>query len=153
MRGVYTGEIKISGLATAKSLLLATIPTNKVVEILETHVSNSSNETNEQIEITWAKVTTLGTPVGTAITPTPTEAGDQAAGLTTFIMNLTTEPTTVSTTLVHDHEGVPSLTGYHKEPVPEARLYMTGGDTWVLKNLAALTAADVVVNVKFRVIG
>jgi hypothetical protein len=153
MRGVYTAQIPIAGLAAAKTLLMMTIPTNRVFEILETHVSNETNETNEQLKITWQKITTLGSPVGTAITPRETEEGDQASAITTCIGNLTTEPTTYTANTEHDPDGVPSLTGYHKEPVPEARFYMSGGDSWGLRILTAPTAFDARVNVKFREIG
>jgi hypothetical protein len=81
MRGVYTSGISISSLSAAKTLLYITAASTHVIEVLTSFIGNSgSNVTNQQLKALWQRITTLGTPTGTSITPTPTERGDQAAG-------------------------------------------------------------------------
>jgi hypothetical protein len=140
-------------LGSAKTLLLITVQANRVLEILETHVVNESNETNEQLKITWQRITTLGAPIGTSVVARETEEGDQPTAISTLLGNLTTEPTTYGAGTEHDPEGVPSLIGYHKEPIPECRFYMSGGDSWGLRILTAPTAFDARVIVELREIG
>jgi hypothetical protein len=153
MRGVYTIDAKITSLSTSKSLVLLTAPATACLEILSASVGNAgTNVTNQQLEVEFARVTTLGSPVGTAQTPSPEENGDQAAAATATV-NLTTEPTTVSTTKVFDHQGFASLAGYQHVPVPEERINVPPSGSIVLKMMTAPTAFDCVVSVRYREIG
>jgi hypothetical protein len=152
MRGVYTVDIKISALAAAKTLLLLQAPAGACVEIISAMVGSSgSNVTNQQLEAEWAKVTTLGSPTGTAITPSPQEHGDVAAG-STVTGNLTVEPTTYSAQ-IYDHQGFPSLGGYQHQPVPEERIVVSPSAAIGLKLISTPTSLDLVVRVVFREIG
>lgn len=147
-RGHYEAEIAISGLSSARTLLYWTAPAAKAVEVLLATVGNCSNETNEQIQLAWQRVNALGTPTGTALTPTPCQQGDQAAG-STVVGNVTaSEPSYVANTKI-GAQGVPSLQGYrYDEPFT-----IQPGATYGLRLLTGPTAFDAQVNVRAREIG
>src|SRR6516162_3863695 len=122
MRGVYTTAGKCAGITAARTLGYLTAPSAAVVELLSLTVTNESNATNFQFEIAVKRITTLGTPSATSVTPSPHEAGDQAAGSTTKI-NCTSEPTTYGVTI--PQEGAASLVGYRWEPLTDLeRIYV-----------------------------
>lgn len=152
MRGVYRANIKISSLNSARTLLYITGAANKVIEILSAYITNSSNTTNQQLESLWSRVTTLGTPTATTITPTPTEIGDQAAG-STVKGNVTASEPTYSATVNFGYQGWASLAGYQYAPVPEERNYISAADTWGLRMLSTPTAFDAEIECSFREIG
>lgn len=152
MRGVYTASIPISALAAAKTLLYITAAANKPVQILSAHIGNTSNETNEQLLATLQRVNALGTPTGTAVTPAPHEAGDQAAAAT-CVGNVTAgEPTYVASTEV-GRKGFASVNGYDFLPTPEEQPIIQGGATWGLRMINAPTSFDALVTVTFRELG
>ncbi len=150
MRGVYTAATKISGLNAQKTLMYLTAPAAKVVEIIAATVTNESNVTNQQVEIQISNITTLGTPTATAVTPTPHEAGDQAAGSTVKANVTASEPTYGS---VLTQEGAASLHGYRFEPQPDERIYVAPGASVGIRILTTPTAFDCDVRLTFREIG
>ncbi len=150
MRGVYTASIKISGLNAAKTLLYLTAPSNKVVEVLSATVTNESNATNFQGEVSIENISTLGTPTKTDITPTPHEKGDQAAG-STVAGNVTASEPTYGTVITR--EGFASLVGYRHEPQPEERIYVQGDSSIGVRLITTPTAFDADVRLTFREIG
>lgn len=152
MRGVYTAEIKVTAFASIKGAILIQAPALKAVEIISAHIGSvGTNVTNQQLEAVIARVATLGAPVGTAITPNPEEAGDQASG-STVTGNLTTDITTYGVNL--DHQGFASLAGYQYAPVPEERALIPPAGSAILRlPVAPGVAFDAVVQVKFREIG
>jgi len=152
MRGVYTANIKISGLAAAKTLMYITVPADKVVEILSASTTNATNETNEQIECTLQRVTTLGTPTATTLTPAKHEPGDQVAGSTVKGNVTASEPTYTADTEI-GREGASSLGGWYFDPTPEERPIIPGQATMGLRILAAPTAFDAIIRLTFREIG
>ncbi len=153
IRGTYTATIKISALAAAKTLIYITAPSNRLVEVLDTHIGPDSNTTNQELEATWQRISTLGTPTGTTITPAPQEKGDQAAA-STVVGNITaSEPTYAANTDI-GHKGFSSLGGLDLTPIPEARgPYIQGSDTWGLRMISAPTSMDTQVTVVFREMG
>jgi hypothetical protein len=148
MRGTYTALLRITGLNAAKTLLYITAPSNKNVRLLSSSVTNESNETNEQEICTWQKIGTLGTPTATTLTPTPHEAGDQAAASTVKGNVTASEPTYSSNTEV-GIEGFSSLGGWYFDPTPEERPIIAGGASWGLRILNAPTSFDCVVSARF----
>jgi hypothetical protein len=152
MRGVYTAQVSISALAAAKTLMYVTAPADKVVEILSAEVSNKSNETNEQLECTFQRVTTLGTPTATTLTPSKHENGDQAAGSTVKGDVTASEPTYGTNTEI-GRAGFASLAGWRFDPVPEERPIIPGQGTLGLRMLSTPTAFDAVVRITFREVG
>ncbi len=151
MRGVYTADIKLTAWASNKGVILIQAPALKAVEIISAHIGNvGSNVTNQQLEAIIARVATLGSPVGTAITSNPEEAGDQAAG-STVTGGLTTDITAYGVNL--DHQGFASLAGYQYAPVPEERALIPPAGSGIMRLPVAPTAFDLVAQVKFREIG
>lgn len=152
MRGVYTAASGITGLSSVRTLMYITAPADKVVEILATSVTNSSNETNEQLLCQWQRIATIGSPVTTLLTPSKHEAGDQAAGSTVGCNITASEPNyTVNTAI--GAEGFNSLGGWFYRPTPEERPTIGGQTTMGLRILNAPTAFDAVVSCTFREIG
>jgi hypothetical protein len=152
MRGIYEASIHIAGLNALKSLMIFQVPAAKHMSILSAQVSNASNNTNQQLEAGFYKITTLGSPVGTAVTPGQIEVGDAASAIT-VTANLTTEPTTYSAT-AFGLAGFSSLAGWQYQPVPEERLLMAASTNWGLKLTdTAPTAFDCDVYVRWQEIG
>ena len=150
MKGVYTASYKIAGLNLSKTMMYLTAPSNKVVEIIACTVTNESNATNQQMEIQIANVSTLGTPTATAVTPTPHEASDQAAG-STVKANVTANEPTYGSALTQ--EGAPSLQGYRFEPQPDERLYVAPGASVGIRMITNPTAMDTDIRLTFKEIG
>ena len=149
MKGVYVAQCKISSLSAAKTLMYITAPAALCVEILGASVTNASNETNEQIEVTLQRIGTLGTPTATTLTPSKTEFGDQAAQ-STVKGNVTASEPTYSANTLQGYEGVASLGGYRYDPIPEERMYLKPGESVGLQILNSPTAFDAIVQMKFR---
>lgn len=159
MRGVYSCAYRIAGVTAARTLLYLTAPSTKVVEILSASVTNESNETNEQILCGLQRITTLGTPTATTITPGKHETGDQAASSVVKANVTASEPTYPAVAQGADIpmaiglEGCSSLGGWFFQPVPEERPIVTAGDSWGLRLVNAITSADLVIRLTMREIG
>lgn len=154
MRGVYDANIKISGLSSARTLMLITAPATAVVKILSAKVTDASNATNQQLECCWQLVSSLGSPTSTGITPAKHERGDQAAA-STVVGNVTaSEPTYTANTNL-DQGGFPSLAGWQHAPIEEERIIIAPGATYGLRLLSPSTptSQDTDVVVKFQEIG
>jgi hypothetical protein len=149
-RGVYTAVYKIAGLNASKTLMYLTAPSTKAVEIIGVTVTNESNATNQQNQVAIANISTLGTPTATAVTPTPHEAGDQAAG-STVKANVTASEPTYGTTITQ--EGFASVVGYRHEPAPEERLIVTPGSSVGIRMITTPQAMDTDIRLTFREIG
>jgi len=139
MRGVYTAQITITGAQAAKTLVYIQSPSTCVVEILSASLGNANLGTAEQWNIGLFRVTTIGSPTGTTITPEKHEVGDavSAAGAATGVLgNLTAEPTTYSSVAI-DRQGASDLAGYRYDPIPEERPIVPPGGAIGLRLLTA----------------
>jgi hypothetical protein len=152
MRGTYTATYKISGLTTARTLMYLTAAATHVVEIIEASVWNASNETNEQIECALQRVSALGTPTATVVTPAKDENGDQAAAATVKA-NVTASEPSYSANTEMGYAGASSLAGYLYEPPAAGRPLIPPSGTVGLRLLQAVTAFDAIVRIRFREIG
>lgn len=152
MRGVYTATVAISALAANKTLMYITAAAAKPVQILSAHIGNSSNETNEQLKATFKRVSSLGTPTATTLTPSKHELGDQAAG-STVKGDVTASEPTYSSNSEFGRQGFASLNGYHFTPTPEEQPIIQGGETVGLYMESSPTAFDAIVTITFREIG
>ncbi len=159
MRGVYTAAYRITGVTAAKTLLYLTAASNRVIEILSASVTNESNETNEQMLCTLQRVTTLGTPTATTVTPGKHEQGDQSAASVVKANVTASEPTYGAIAAGADVigafglEGSSSLGGWFYAPTPEERVYVSAADTYGIRSVNAIASADLVVRLTFREIG
>lgn len=152
MRGVYTAEISISSLSSAKTLMLLTAPSTACLEILSVSTSNLTSETSEQLSIGLFNVTTIGSPSGTAVTPEKHENLDAAASATAS-GNLSGEPSAYSSKGI-DVQGVNSLSSYRYDPMPEERPIVGPSRAIGVRMLTAPTNSfDCRVQVVFREIG
>jgi len=152
MRGVFTATITISGLNSGRTLMYLTAPSDKVFKILSAHIGNSSNETNEQCLACFKRVSSLGTPTASNVTPAKHEAGDQASG-GTVKGNVTASEPTYSSNTEFGRQAFASLNGYHFQPTPEEQPTVKGGETVGLVLENSPTAFDAVVTVTYQEIG
>lgn len=150
MRGVYVATAEIASLAAAKTLMYITAPAAAAVEILSIRLTNQSNETNEQLEVTLKRVSSLGTPTATSVTPTKCEAGDQSAGSTVKANVTSSEPTYSD---VIGRWGISSLAGLDDAPIPEARRWIAPGATAGLYMESTPSSFDAGVEIVFREVG
>lgn len=148
MRGPYTVSHKISSLAAAKTLLYLTAPAGKLVKILSASVTNASNETNEQLEAGFQRITTLGTPTATAKTPAPNDPGDPAAGSTVKADVTASEPTYTADT-EFGREGFSSLAGWFFKADDQEPLIVAAGASIGLRMLSTPAAFDAVLKLVF----
>ena len=153
MRGVYTAKIRMTGIAAAKTLLYIVAPSTAVIELLEASVTEDGVTTADQLEIGIDRISALGTPTATSVTPSPTEVGDQASGCTVK-GNVTASEPTYSTNL--DHQSVFNEAGYYYAPLPEDRDYIPPSGSLGIRLLNPAVPANTynfVVTAKWREIG
>ncbi len=154
MRGCYEASYAIAALAAAKTLMYITAPATACVEILSASVTNRSNETNEQADCVISKISSLGTPTATTVTPSKTEQGDQAAGSTVKGEVTGSEPTyATGPAIEHGRGGFASLAGWQYAPIPEERVVIAPGASWGIRLLSSPSAFDAAVCIRFREIG
>lgn len=153
MRGVYTAYVRISANTAAKTLAYITAASTHAVTVLSAAVTNESNENNEQILVVWQRITTLGTPTATTLTPSKHESGDQAAACTVKGNVTASEPTTYTANTEIGGEGAPSLNGWYYNPAPEERFTIAPSASSGLRLINAMASSDLVVRVTFMEIG
>jgi hypothetical protein len=162
MQQTYEVVADIAALAAAKTLIFITA--NKLTEIIYASVTNADTEASEQIECSIHKVETLGSPVGTAVTPTIVDGsrGTMVSGVyvphpaaATVKVNLTVEPTTYTSAPAEEigHEGGPSVGGWYYSIPDKARKKIPAGESWGLRLLSTPMAFNAVARVVFREIG
>lgn len=115
----YSGTYAAKTTATT----LVTIEADaKPLYIIGVSVTNEDNETNEQWPIEIARITTVGSLAGSAVTAEKDSQADAAA--TAIILGvITTEPDAYNAT-PYDYQGIPSLVGYRFDPPEDARPFL-----------------------------
>lgn len=151
MRGVYTAHYDIAGISSAKTLMLLTAPSSAVLEIIGVHTTNLDVETSEQLSIGLYRVSTIGSPTGTSVTPEKHEAGDAVAAAT-VLANLSAEPTTYASNPI-DKQGVNNLAGYHYDPIPEERPIVAPSAAIGVRLLVAPSSFNCSIMIIYREIG
>jgi hypothetical protein len=156
-KGVYTASIRVTGLTSARTLMYLTAPSTAVVELLNIHVTNESNATNQQLSIRIHKVTALGSPTATTLTPAKHENGSAAASSTVKGNVTASEPAYDGESLnIYGAMGVPSLIGYHFEPISqEERVYVAPSATYGLRLFRPTgpTSFNAAITMTFKEIG
>jgi hypothetical protein len=150
-RGVYKCNIKIAGLNTARTLMYITTPATCAVEIISATVGNESNSTNQQSSVKLTRVTTLGTPSATTVTPSPTDVGDVAAASTVKGNVTASEPT--YGTVDFGLQGFATLSGWGYFPGPDERITIPPSATMGLRFVTTPTAFDADIEITMREIG
>jgi hypothetical protein len=130
---------------------------NVHAEVLYVSVTNASNATNQQIECRVDRITTLGTPTATTVTPESHEPGDQAASAVVKANVTASEPTYRSDTggaSALSAEGEPSLSGFFWEPAANRTILATNAKPVGVRLITASPVAfDCLVNLTHREIG
>ena len=155
MRGVVSYIYELPAITSARTLMYITAPGSNVIEVLDSWVTWPSLDTNEQAEITWDKISTLGTPTATTVSGMYHEYGMSGGGaLSTVKGNVTaSEPTYAGTGNRFAHEGVASLSGWRYAPQPESRFYIEPSGSYGIRNMATITSAVLIVGIVVREIG
>lgn len=154
MRGVYRANGQVTGLTAGRTLVYVTAPATAAVEILSARVSPvGSNVTNQNLEAALQRVSSLGTPTGTTLTPAKAENGDAAAA-STVVGDVTANEPTYAANTQHDRSGFASLAGYQHAPVPEERVVIPPSATVGLRLLTtSFASCDLDYEICFREIG
>ena len=96
----------------------------------------------------------VGTPTATTVVPAKHEAGDQAAASVVKANVTAAEPTYAAVNVdEYGNQGLPSLSGYHFEPVLEARPLLAVNTDYGLRLMVAVTSFDADIEVTFREVG
>lgn len=153
MRGVYECNGTMGATTAAATAIYLINAADMVLEILSASLTNTSNETNEQLEACLQRITTIGTPTATAFTPAPREKGDVASSVACKFDVTASEPSYTAATEV-GRKGFPSLGGWQWLPTPEERLVVSPSESIGLRLLTASPTSLVLhVNIVFREIG
>lgn len=154
MGQVYEASFSIAGLTTSRTLMWQTAPADAITAIMSAHVTNATNETNEQFEVVFQRITTLSTPTSTAVVPGPKNVGYTTSGVT-MEANVTSGESTYPSVNVQEagKQGAASLGGWHFEPPPDERFVTSAADNTGLRLLASVTAFDAKVTWTFDEIG
>jgi hypothetical protein len=123
-----------------------------VVEILRARVSNANNETFEQAEFSLHRITTLGTPTATTVTPVKHEKGSPAAA-STVKGNVTASEPTYETDGPIDAQGVSTANGWIFDPLPEERPVISPSESHGVRLLSNIASTNLKVSLTFREIG
>jgi hypothetical protein len=154
MRGVYRLVDTIAAVTTAKTLLYIETSATKPIEILSARVTCQDESTSEQIFCELNRITTLGTPTATTITPKPTEEGSAAFGGTCKANVTASEPTYDGESDAIASGGANKLGGWEYLPMPEERPIVGVNDDVGLRLIDAVpTSSDLTAEIVFREIG
>jgi hypothetical protein len=152
MRGVYTSNYKIAALNAAKTVMYLTAPATCAIELLSASITNESLATNFQFQGAITRITALGTPTATPVTPAPHENGDQAATATVKANVTGSEPTYAAGAVWQ--EGAPSVPGWHWEPLSEhERIYVPPSGSIGIRIIGTISSFDADVRLTHREIG
>lgn len=136
MRGVYRVPFEITASGTggaAKTLIYITAAAGKPLRVTKTRCGQPAATTNQQFDVGWQKVNTLGTPTGTAAVPTVTTPGDGAASFSGKFDITADEPTYTGQIL--GRVGANGIGGYGEESYRD-EIVINAGETWGFQLLA-----------------
>jgi hypothetical protein len=143
MRGVYTAVYKITALNAARTLMYLTTPAGLVAEILSASVTDENLATNFQMQVAITRITALGTPTDTGVTPVAHEAGDQASTCT-----VRGEVTAVF------QEGAAAVAGWRFAPLSEhERIYVPPSSSIGIRMITTPSSFNADVTLTYREIG
>lgn len=141
-----------AGDGTARTLMLLENPADTVLKIVGINVVAVDNDTNEQLNLRFQRVNVIGTPVGTAVTPTQHSTGDSASGITATA-DLSTEPTSYLASTEIGFRGASSLGGYIYDPPERAQLEISPDQDWGLRVIDAFTAKSLSIEIVIEELG
>lgn len=95
---LYTAHFETGFVSTARSLMLLENPADTALLIIGASVVASGDERNEQNHFALQRITTFGTPTGSAASVSPSSPGDPASGVTATADITAGEPTYTAST-------------------------------------------------------
>ena len=153
MSNIYTVQEKCTGLTAARTLLFIDAPSDGIVRILSASITNPLNETNEQLEACLQRITTLGTPTATTLTPAKHEEDSPAFSGVVKGNVSASEPTYTANTEM-GYEGFGSLTGWFFRPTPlEIVCCAPSSDIGLRLLTTSFTSVDLIASMTFEKIG
>lgn len=154
MRGVYTVRDTVAAVTSAEALIYLETPADTMIEIISARITCQNQDTSEQFLATLALATgTVGG--GAAVTPEPTEQGDQASGITAKSGDTAiTGMTQVADSASMASHAANKLGGWEYVPNLEERPIVTISKKLTLALITSLdTSSDLSVEITYREIG
>jgi hypothetical protein len=153
---IFVASAGIAAMTSAKTLFYFEVASTMCVRVLETHVTNRDNDTNEQAIIAWQRVNSANgsiTSTGSADVFEP-ELGQAAHGLTNIKYDVLTNDHTYLAPKI-GYQAFALLSGYHVYPPAGSDHLFTINPSGLagLKLLAAITSSQLDVEIWFEVIG
>jgi hypothetical protein len=129
---MYTAVMNGVAITAAAEIFFVEAPTDSAIILHEFKLTQDAFTTSEQLALKVYRTATDQGAKGTAITPTPLNVGDVAAGQTvqSAILSAATFATP-GVMLLRDAQNV--LNGFHWLPTPEARIVISPGGYVVFK--------------------
>lgn len=149
----YEAAYTCVSVSAAQTLIYITNTSTMALRVVYASAGISDVDTNEQTYACLQKVSSLGTPTGTTVTPAKLSNGDPASSVTCKADITASEPTYSANTQI-GLESFPMIAGFRFAPQRETDyLEISPSETWGLRLLGAITSATVPVLIKFQEIG
>ena len=154
MQGVYRLSGTITGVTTAKTLLIIETHATKPIEILSARITNQDEDTSEQIFAELTRIVTRGSPTMTTEVPKPTEESSSAYGGVCSLNVTASEPTYDDITDAIFSGGANKLGGWEYFPAPEERAIVAAADDVGLRLVDAIAnSSNLTAEITFREFG
>jgi len=154
MQGVYKLTNTVASVLAAKTLAYITTHATKPIEIYRVSITAQNEDTAEQIFAEFNRISSLGTPTATTVTPKPTEESSSAYGGVAKTNVTASEPTYDAITEAIAIGGCNKLGGWEYVPLPEERPIVAANDNVGIRLIDALSATtNLTVEIVFREIG
>ena len=132
MGRMYTAVMNGVAIAAASEIFFVEAPADSAIVLHEFKLTQDASTTSEQLALKCYRTATDQGAKGTALTPSPLNVGDVAAGHTVQSAILTAATfATPGVMLFRDAQNV--LNGFHWLPTPESRIIISPGGYVVFK--------------------
>ena len=136
----------------AQTLMYLTAPSTMCGRITYASIAIADVDTNEQTYACIDRISSLGTPTGTSVTPSKTSNGDSASSFTCKADITGSEPTYAATPV--GQEAFPSISGWRFQPLTENEyIEIKPSESVGVKLLGAIASSTVTVRIVFQEIG
>lgn len=137
----------------AQTLLYITAPSTMCGRIVHASIAVADVDTNEQTYACLQRISSLGTPSKTDVTPAKTSNGDPSSSFTCAADVTASEPTYSASTQI-GQESFPMISGWRFQPLTENEyMEIKPSESVGLRLLGAISSATVTARVVFQEIG
>lgn len=136
----------------AQTLIYITAPSTKALKIVYASCGVSDVDTNEQTYACLQRITSVGSPTATSITPSKLSPGDVAASFTAAGDVTASEPSYTSDTQV-GLEAFPMIAGFRYAPPPGFEMEVAPSASIGLRLLGAISSSSVPARIVVEEIG